>query len=100
MDLSSIAARNLKDERVMVDVLNELRAARDRFGDMQSAHEGAAVIQEEWEELWEVVKAHKAVGRTSKLREGDAMKMRKEAIQLAAMAVRFISDVCDQEVFT
>lgn len=90
----------MADEAVAREVIHELTMARSRFADMQSAHEGAAVIQEEYEELWDAVKAHKVIGRTSKLRSDDAFKMRKEAIQIAAMAIRFIRDVCDQEVFT
>jgi hypothetical protein len=88
------------DGHVAYDVLCELARARERFANMGSAHEGAAIIQEEWEELWETVKAHKVIGLSHKLRSDDAAKMRKEAVQLAAMAIRFISDVCDQEVFT
>lgn len=49
-----------------------------------SAHEGYAVLQEEVEELWEEVKK----------REPDKVRMRAEAIQVAAMALRFVMDVC------
>lgn len=88
------------DGQVSLEVIAELVKARERFADMSSAHEGAAVIQEEFEELWDTVKAHKVFHRTHKIRSDDAAKMRKEAIQVAAMAIRFITDVCDQEVFT
>jgi hypothetical protein len=70
-----------------VEVLHELRNARSLFADMHSAHEGIAVIQEEFEELWDEIKE----------KHINVLKMRKEAIQLAAMAMRFIEDVCDKQ---
>jgi NTP pyrophosphatase (non-canonical NTP hydrolase) len=51
-----------------------------------SAHEGYAVILEELDELWDEVKKN---GQTR-----DMQKMRDEAIQVAAMAMRFVIDVC------
>ena len=52
-----------------------------------SAHEGYAVLLEEVRELEKEV--FKRPGRRSRL------LMRKEAIQVAAMALRFIVDVCE-----
>lgn len=55
-------------------------------GPFHSAHEGYAVILEEMDELkMEVWK---------KASERDAVNMVKEAVQVAAMAIRFINDVC------
>ena len=54
---------------------------------MRSAHEGYAVILEELDELWDEVK--KNPSKHPRLKEA----MRSEAIQVAAMAVRFIIDV-------
>lgn len=62
--------------------------AMNRFEPFQSAHEGYAVILEELDELWDVVK----VNQTRR----DIDKMTREAIQVAAMAVRFIHDVCNE----
>jgi hypothetical protein len=73
--------------RVLRDVERELvRAMRD-FAPMHSAHEGHAVIREEFEELWEHVRANTGTTRAA----------RAEAVQLAAMAVRYVLDVCDSE---
>lgn len=72
---------------VLEDVADELVVATARYGPMNSAHEGWAVIFEELDELWDEVRAKQGS------RDVDAM--RKEAIQVAAMALRFALDICD-----
>lgn len=71
------------------EVLNELRdelfKAMTKHAPMHSPHEGISVIREEVDELWDHVKAD--TGRTP-----DA---RKEAKQIAAMAIRYIVDLID-----
>lgn len=69
------------------DVAAELARARAKFPRVLiSAHEGYAVLREEVDELWDDVKGN----------EPDRVaRMRAEAVQVAAMAVRFIEDVCD-----
>lgn len=67
-------------------VTRELVRARSEFPKFSSAHEGWAIIREEVDELWDEVK----VNATFRSNE----RMRKEAIQIAAMAIRFIEDVC------
>ena len=70
------------------DVHDELADAVTSYGPMASAHEGYAVILEELEELkMEVFK--KPVRRSTR-------EMRQEACQVAAMAVRFMVDVCGE----
>ncbi len=66
-------------------VLDEAERASGVFPAFNSGHEGIAVIKEELDELWTEVKAN-ALGTSDKMLE--------EAIQLGAMAVRFIADVC------
>lgn len=68
-------------------VINELRSARAHHNPMHSAHEGYAVLKEELEELWDEIKKRKP----------DIEAMRKEAIQVAAMAIRFIEDVINRD---
>jgi len=53
---------------------------------MKSNHEGYAVILEELDELWDEIKKQHPNNEL----------IRKEAIQVAAMAVRFILDRCSE----
>ncbi len=61
-------------------VIQELKRASAKFKPFNSAHEGFAILKEEVDELWEDVKTNNPVGA------------RREAIQVAAMALRFIID--------
>lgn len=65
------------------DVFEEVLRAQAVHGPMNSAHEGHSVIREEFDELWEHVRAD----------TGRSPEARKEAIQLAAMAIRYVYDV-------
>ena len=72
---------------VLVEVLTELTRARTKHPKaFNSSHEGYAVLLEEVDELWQEVKAQSDERRY--------MAMRKECIQIAAMCLRFIDDVC------
>lgn len=67
----------------------ELANAREKFGPVASAHEGYAVIAEEFDELWEIVK-QKQVQR-------DYADLRKETIQLGAMVLAFLVEIVETE---
>ena len=71
-------------EPVLEDLLYELERA-DKHGPFNSAHEGWAVIREELDELWYWVRT----------REGSRhpWHMRREALQVAATAIRFARDL-------
>lgn len=62
-------------------VRSELTRARARFGPFASAHEGLAVIREEYLEFERAVF------------HGDGAEALTEAVQLAAMATRYIVDI-------
>jgi hypothetical protein len=66
-------------------VETEYLKATSNYPPFASAHEGLAVIEEEFEEL------KKEVFKNNKNRDCAAMK--NEAVQVAAMAIRFIADV-------
>lgn len=69
------------------DAVDEAFTAASKWPPMNSAHEAFAVLHEEFDEL----KAH--VWTNQKKR--DLVAMRAEATQVAAMALRFIVDICD-----
>lgn len=71
------------------DVLDELERATAKFPAFNSGHEGYAEV------FWGPTKPSTFPSVTAK---GQRVKlMRAEALQVAAMALRFIRDVCDRE---
>lgn len=75
----------LTTNEVMTLVSEELARAQAKFGSFNSPHEGWAILREEVDELWDEVKLQYDA-RTKE-------RMQKEAVQVAAMAIRFILDV-------
>lgn len=75
-------------DAVLREVRDELRVASVDHPPMRSAHEGYAVILEELDELWAEVKSN----------VGTAPDAANEAIQIAAMAVRYVVDLCGDDV--
>jgi hypothetical protein len=73
-------------DRVLAEVRAEYSSAARKFTPMHGPHEGYAVIAEEVDELWDEVKAH----------DHNRSRMRNEALQVAAMAVRFVLDVAQE----
>lgn len=72
---------------VLAAIADEYRRAVASNAPFHSAHEGFAVIDEERDELWDEVKTN------PRKHPERNVKMQKEAIQLGAMAVRFLVDV-------
>jgi len=70
-------------EQASMEVLQELHRARKKFPKLNSGHEGYAVILEELDELWECVK------------NNQPHLARKEAVQVAAMALAFMVEITD-----
>lgn len=64
----------------------EYYKASTKYQRFHSTHEGYAVIKEEVDELWDLVKANKGINGNE--------QFKKECIQIAAMAIRFIKDLC------
>jgi hypothetical protein len=77
----------LSSEYILAAVASELDSAVKRYGAMTSPHEAYAVILEEVEEFWQEV--------MKKPNVRDKILMRKELIQIAAMACRAIQDTCE-----
>lgn len=76
--------------QAMHDVITELKKARAKFQPMNSPHEGWATIYEELDELFDHVRAN----------TGRSPLARKEAMQVAAMGLRYMIEVCDGEDIT
>jgi hypothetical protein len=70
---------------VIQAVADEVRSASAKNPGFNSAHEAAAVIREEYEEFWEIVKL--------KTEKRNLQYMRDELIQIAAMACRAVVDL-------
>ena len=70
------------------EFVREFARTREKNAPMHGAHEGYAVLLEEFDELWDHVKM-----KPSKRNISD---MRKEAIQIGAMALAFVIEVCDK----
>lgn len=75
--------------KVVEEVRLEAEQAAALWPPMNSAHEGFAVLKEEVDELWEHVRTNQ--------KKRDLVAMRKEACQVAAMAIRFAVEVCNEE---
>lgn len=62
---------------------DEIHRAKTKFKEnFNSTHEGFSVLKEEVDELWDEVKAN-----------GSKERLRAEAVQVAAMAIRFIKEL-------
>lgn len=75
-----------KMEDILSVVIAELEDASGKFPAFHTPHEGWAIMKEEFDELWKAVM----------LKQNDPTRnymMRKEAIQVAAMALRFLHDL-------
>lgn len=74
-------------DAICEELRKEVVFAEANYPAFASAHEGYSIMLEEVDELWEHVKV--------KQKNRNVAEMRKEAVQVAAMAIRFIKDVCD-----
>lgn len=75
----------MRDTKAAQLVADELGKAQEKFPSMRSPLEGLAIIEEEVDELKQEV------------RHGTRDGMRGEAVQVAAMALRFLIDLCEAE---
>ena len=81
--------RPLRITAVLADVAVELEHAMAKRGPIRTPHEGYGVIREEFEvELFAQLICRD---------RGSGPEARAEAIQVAASAVRYVLDLCDQQ---
>jgi hypothetical protein len=79
------SSRTERRERVLELIDREFGRATSRFPAFNSGHEGKAVIEEELDELWEEIRSNRPSGAAAT----------REAIQVAAMAMRYVFDLSD-----
>jgi hypothetical protein len=72
---------------VATQVHDELARAQAKFESFKNAHEGHSVIREEFDEFWEEVKSN------------NLPRARRECVQLAAMAIRFLLEVKEANTY-
>jgi hypothetical protein len=80
---------DIRKLKALTDVSLEVNSAIYCFPPFKSCHEGYAIIKEELDELWEEIK------KREHPIEPVTPELKKEAIQVAAMAVRFLMDLCE-----
>ena len=80
------AAKAARFDMVLDDAKAELLKALGKHAAITSPHEGWSVIFEELEELREHIRAD----------SGHSSDARKEALQIAAMGMRYALDLCDR----
>ena len=72
-------------DKIAAEIADEVRRAEAKHRPMAGPHEGWAVIAEELDELWEHVRAD----------TGRSREARREAIQIAAMGLRYALNLCE-----
>lgn len=73
---------------IAFECTTEVMMVMENWPKFNSAHEGFAVLKEEVDELWDHVKTNQ--------KRRDIDEMRKECIQVAAMAMRFALEICNE----
>ena len=73
----------MEKSKAIDKILEEYEFAIIKFPTFNSAHEGYAVVKEEVDELWDAIKQNQR-----------QEKLASEAKQVAAMALRFLTDCC------
>lgn len=75
----------MKESTAFKLVKDELDRALADHGNFNSTHEGYAIILEELDELWDEIKAN----------QGTTDRGVSEAVQIAAMAIRYLTNLCE-----
>ena len=76
---------NREAKKAANEIYREYLNASEKFGPFHGPHEGWAIIKKEMDELWEVIRDYPKADKTN---------LRKEAMQIGAMALRFMIDIC------
>ena len=74
----------MRVEHALTLIYDELTKAQEDWPPMNTVHEGYALILEELDELWDEIKMGK----------GTTREAASEAVQTAAMSLRYLVDLC------
>lgn len=77
----------MKGDRSIELVIREYQRANEIHGPFKSLHEGYAIMLEEFDELWDEIKK----------RNPDMNAIQEEVVQIGAMALRFLVDICEED---
>lgn len=80
-EMQEVQAKAAKLIKIHDLIHDEFRRATEKFGSFHNSHEGYAVLLEEVDGLWDDIKAN------------DLYASCDEAIQVAAMAMRYLFDL-------
>jgi len=80
-----LQSTQIADDQALLMISAELKRTRQQFPDINSLHEGYAIIKEELDEFWAFVKM--------KSSDRHAIQWETELIQIAAMAIRAYVDL-------
>jgi hypothetical protein len=79
----ALCGEGTKLNNIIEDVKSEYESAVEKHSNsFNSAHEGYAVLLEEVEEAWDLIK-----------RDRPVQEIKEEMVQVAAMAIRFLNDI-------
>ncbi len=81
-----------QEKQAVCIILDELKAARKKHGDFHSPHEAYAVILEELDEVWDIIKRHGRVPQ-GKHAATEIENMKYEIKAVGAMCIRFMTDL-------
>ena len=70
------------------EIYEECSRAMCKFAPFKNGHEAHSVLREEFDEFWDAIKAN------------DILHAKQEAVQLAAMALRFLVEVAHSSTET
>ena len=100
MDLVDMKVEDSQKRDIILDLLREIDRAIAQHGAYHSHHEAHSVIQEEFDEYWELVKLNPKKPMVHPSKGGSLTPeqriegMRQELLQTAATCIRAIYDLC------
>lgn len=81
---------------VIKNVETEIQKAESNYGNFNSTHEAYAVLKEEVDELWDIIK--KNTERTYGTAEWKTKALVPELIQIAAIAIRTANELKQNKI--